>query len=38
MAGMVRSFVREFASFGALLSFVAMVTMWSDLIARAVGD
>lgn len=35
MAHLVRGFVREFASFGALLSFVAMVTMWSDLIVAA---
>ena len=35
MPHLVRGFFREFASFGALLAFVAMVTMWSDLIAQA---
>lgn len=35
MMALVRGFVREFAAFGALLSFVVMVAMWSDLIARA---
>jgi len=34
MAHLVRGFVREFASFGALVSFMAMVAMWGDLFGR----
>ena len=35
MAHLVRGFVREFASFGALLSFMAMIAMWGDFLGRA---
>jgi hypothetical protein len=31
----VRGFVREFASFGALLSFLVMVAMWGEAFGRA---
>lgn len=34
MIALVRSLVREFASFGALLSFVAMIAMWGDFLGR----
>jgi hypothetical protein len=35
MVTLVRSFVREFASFGALVSFMAMIAMWGDFFGRA---
>lgn len=34
MAHLVRGFVREFASFGALLSFMAMIAMWGDFLGQ----
>lgn len=34
MAHLVRGFVREFASFGALVSFMAMIAMWGDFLGR----
>ena len=34
MVALVRSFVREVASFGALVSFMAMIALWGDFIGR----
>ncbi len=34
MNTLVRSVVREFASFGALLSFMAMIAMWGDFLGH----
>lgn len=34
MAALVRGFVREFASFGALVSFMAMIAMWGDFLVK----
>mgnify|MGYP001287952409 CR=1 FL=1 len=34
MAALVRGFVREFASFGALVSFMAMIAMWGDFFGK----
>ncbi len=34
MAHLVRGLVREFASFGALVSFLAMIAMWGDVVGR----
>jgi hypothetical protein len=34
MITLVRSLVREVASFGAVVSFVVMIALWGDFVAR----
>lgn len=35
MIWVVRGLVRDVASFGAVVSFVAMIAMWGDFLGRA---